>query len=162
MTAKQTAESFWARVSNSKEQYEGCWEWSGSCNTTGYGTVSWRGRVYTAHRVAAWLSGMVENPKAPTDTSLKAYVLHKCDNRKCCNPNHLFLGNFSDNQLDAYKKYRRSQPKGSKHANAKLTHEQANIIRNLYKSGMTQIKLAEKFKVSQRAISLIVRRETYR
>ena len=158
MSRKQTAESFWARVKKSR----GCWEWQGSCNNTGYGTVGWHGNNYTTHRIAAWLSGLVVSPSAPTSAQEKAHVLHKCDNRKCCNPKHFFIGSYADNQLDAYKKRRKTQPKGEAHANAKLTDTQAKEIRKSYENGITQMQLAAIYGVSQRTISLIVRKESYR
>ncbi len=158
MSRKQTAESFWARVKKSR----GCWEWQGSCNNTGYGTVGWGGSVYTAHRIAAWLSGLVGDPSTPTNSKELMHVLHKCDNRKCCNPKHFFVGSYADNQLDAYAKKRRVQPKGEAHANAKLTNAQAEAVREAYEKGQTQTELATIYGVSQRAISLIVRKETYK
>ena len=92
----------------------------------------------------------------------RRFVLHKCDNRPCCNPHHLFLGSMRANQLDAYAKGRKVQPK-SQHSNAKLTAQQVREIRNRYDTGADlQIPLAKEFGVSQRAVSLIVRRETYR
>ena len=162
MSAKQTEESFWAKVSGDRNERDGCWDWQGSCNNTGYGTVAWHGKVYTAHRVAAWLNGLVKDPNAPRDKRAKTHVLHKCDNRKCCNPSHFFLGNYADNQIDAYAKKRRGQPKGEAHTNAKLTTKEVQMIRRLYEKGLTQMALAEKFGVSQRTISLIVRKETYK
>ena len=162
MAAKQTAESFWARVQGDRRQRNGCWEWQGSLNNTGYGTVAWHGKVYTAHRVAAWLTELVESPSAPLAKQDTTHVLHKCDNRKCCNPTHFFLGSYADNQRDAYAKTRRAQPRGQHHANAKLTNKQAAQVRKLHEAGMTQVVLAKKFGVSQRTISLIVRRETYK
>lgn len=158
MGAKQTAESFWARV----KRGVGCWEWQGCCNSTGYGNVMWHGKCYTAHRIAAWLSGMVNSPSAPNSSKEPTHVLHKCDNRKCCNPDHFFLGTFTDNQHDAYKKGRQKQPKGEKHSNAKLTNAQVQEIRNRYGAGEYQVPLAKEYGVSQRAISLIVRMETYK
>ena len=161
MSAKQTAESFWGRVSGDRRERNGCWEWQGARNSTGYGSVAWHGKVYTAHRVAAWLTGLVESPSAPTNSRDKTHILHKCDNRACCNPSHFFLGSFTDNMRDAYTKKRKSQPKGETHTNAKLTNKQAAKIRQLYDIGMTQTVLANKFGISQRAISLIIRKETY-
>lgn len=158
MSKKQTPESFWARVKKST----GCWEWQGACNNTGYGTVGWHGANYTAHRIAAWLAGMVDTPSAPESSRASTHVLHKCDNRKCCNPDHFFLGNFADNMRDAYKKQRKTQPRGEKHTNAKLTSKQASEIRRRYKGGECQVPLAKEYKVSQRAISLLVRGETYK
>jgi hypothetical protein len=157
MSRKQTAASFWARVNKT----DLCWEWTGACNSSGYGTVSWDGNVYTAHRIAAWISGMVSHPSAPQDPLEKGYVLHKCDNRKCCNPDHFFVGNYSDNQIDAYAKKRRAQPKGQYHSNSKLTNAQAAEIRARLRAGELQIPLSKEYGVSQRVISLIKRGETY-
>jgi predicted DNA binding protein len=65
------------------------------------------------------------------------------------------------NQLDAYQKGRKIQPR-SRHANAKLTPKQVREIRRSYDAGeKIQVVLAAEFGVSQRAISLVVRRETY-
>ena len=158
MSKKQTAESFWSRVT----KQDGCWEWQGSCNNTGYGTVSWNGKVYTAHRIAAWISGLVNSPTAPYSSREPTHVLHKCDNRKCCNPDHFFLGAYTDNQKDAFRKQRRTSYKGATHTNAKLTVAQVNIIRDRYKNGEYQVPLAKEYGVSQRCISLIVRGETYK
>ena len=160
MAKKQTPENFWSRVR--KGANDECWEWQGSTNNTGYGTVGWHGRNYTAHRVAAFLCGLVKSPSRPAHSTDTGHVLHKCDNRRCCNPNHFMIGSYSDNQRDAYAKKRRVQPKGEKHVNAKLTNEQAEQIRQRYAAGEYQVPLAREFGVSQRAISLIVRRETYK
>ena len=158
MSLKQTPESFWAKVNKSG----GCWEWRGACNSTGYGNVVWHGTNYTAHRVAAWLSGMVTTPSAPESSKADTHVLHKCDNRKCCNPDHLFLGSYRDNMLDAYTKKRKKQPKGGRHINAKLTDKQARTIRNRYARGELQVPLAKVYGVTQCVISRIVRGETYK
>jgi hypothetical protein len=160
MSKRQTAESFWAKV-DIKGLYE-CWNWKGARNSTGYGTVTWGGKVYTAHRVAAWIRCMVINPSAPKLKREKTFVLHKCDNRLCCNPEHFFLGNYSDNQKDAHEKKQRAQPKGASHVNAKLTSRQVAQIRKRYSQGELQVPLAKKYRVSQRTISLIVRGETYK
>lgn len=158
MSKKQTPEKFWARV----KQGPSCWEWQGACNSSGYGTVAWHGTVFTAHRVAAWLSGMVSSPAAPASSREPTHILHKCDNRKCCNPEHMVLGSYGDNQRDAYQKARRAQPQGADHVNAKLTAEQVQEIRRRYAAGEMQVPLAKEFGVAQRTISLIVRKETYR
>lgn len=160
MSRKQTAETFWRRVAVGAP--DDCWEWAGAVNNIGYGTVAWHGRVYTAHRVAAFLHGMVDTPSRPTSLKGGGFVLHKCDNRRCCNPDHFFLGSYSDNQRDAFSKNRRRQPKGEEHANAKLTNAQAMEIRERYLAGELQVPLSKEYGVSQRAISLIVRGETYK
>ena len=160
MPAPQTPENFWSRV---KKTDAGCWEWQGSRNSTGYGTVAWGRVVYTAHRVAAWLSGLVDSPRAPRSKEDHGFVLHRCDNRLCCNPAHFFIGNYSANQRDAYRKGRRAPIKGHNHANSKLTPDQVREIRRVYASDVaSQDTLAGRYGVSQRAISLVVRRETYK
>lgn len=160
MGKRHTVETFWARVG--RGGVDDCWEWTGCVNNTGYGTVSWHGQHYTAHRVAAYLSGMVQSPSRPAHSTDKEHVLHKCDNRKCCNPAHFFTGSYSDNQRDAYQKNRRARPKGAAHVNAKLTTKQVMEIRKRYAAGEYQAPLAKEYGVSQRTISLIVRRETYK
>ena len=162
MSARQTPESFWSRVKKTR----GCWEWQGAKNNSGYGTVWWEQKVYCAHRVAAWLSGMVPSPQAVPDRhasrTARKFVLHKCDNRLCCNPKHFFVGSLSDNMIDAYHKKRKRQPKGEAHSNAKLTDKQAADIRKRYAAGEFQSPLAKEYGVSQVAISLIVRGVTYK
>lgn len=165
MTAKNTAHDFWNKVSVKSGDL--CWEWQGSKNSSGYGTLSWQGKRVQAHRTAYFLKyGGIELLTNFRETgvakSYKQFVLHKCDNRLCCNPSHLFLGSMRDNQLDAYHKERRKQPQ-SAHVNAKLTASQVAEIRRRYDSGTEkQVLLAKEFGVSQRVISLITRRESYR
>jgi hypothetical protein len=81
----------------------GCWEWTGVVNHRGYGLIGFHkiGRTVAVHRMAAhiWL-GM-------EDLRAKVYVCHKCDNPRCFNPEHLFIGTPSDNVRDAIAKGRR-------------------------------------------------------
>lgn len=160
MSKKQTPENFWSKVR--KGVNDECWEWQGCTNSTGYGTVGWHGRNYTAHRIAAFLSNLVKSPSRPAHSTDKGHVLHKCDNRRCCNPSHFMIGSYSDNQRDAYSKKRKVQPKGEKHTNAKLTDEQAEQIRQRYAAGEYQAPMAKEFGVSQTVISLIVRGGSYK
>ena len=88
-------------------------------------------------------------------------VLHKCDNPACANPEHLFLGNNASNMADMKNKGRGRARPGEHSPNAKLTMVEAREIRHAYCEGCSQMELASKYGVSQRAISLIVRNETY-
>lgn len=159
MSRKQSPRSFWARVD--RRGSGECWEWQGATNSSGYGTVVWFGKLYTAHRSAAWLTGVVDDLSAPAEAATPTHVLHKCDNRRCCNPNHLFLGSLSDNMYDAYFKNRKAQPKGEQHTNSKLTNAQANEVRLQYSRGARQVDLAREYHVSQKVISNIVRGVSY-
>jgi hypothetical protein len=165
MTARNTADNFWRKVNVAGE--EQCWEWQGARNSSGYGNLSWQGQQAQAHRVAYFLKyGGIELQtnfrQKDVAKNYKGFVLHKCDNRLCCNPSHLFLGSMRTNQLDAYQKGRKQQPK-SEHTNSKLTPAQVVEIRRRYDAGLDlQVPLAKEFGVSQRVISLVVRRETYK
>lgn len=161
MARPHTPESFWQRVAVGDPDQ--CWNWTGCCNSTGYGTVSYDGVYAVAHRVSAFLHGIVSTLTAPKDRKASGFILHQCDNPKCCNPKHFKVGTFSQNQKEAYDRKRRAQPKGMHHANAKLSNRQATAIRRLYATGAhRQVDIAAKYGVSQRVVSKIVRGETYK
>lgn len=86
---------------------DNCWNWKASLRgKTGYGAFKINDKVVDAHRVS-YILHYGEIPK-------NMFVCHKCDNRKCVNPDHLFLGTHSDNIKDAYNKGRLKVPKGVK------------------------------------------------
>jgi hypothetical protein len=155
---KNTPESFWARVDRSGD---GCWEWQGRLDG-GYGRVMWHQKMYMAHRIAAWLSGMVAEPRGSKDISKSDLVLHKCDNRKCCNPAHLFVGSQADNIRDCFNKGRAVRFRGSTHANAVLTQSQVELVRDLYSNGDTQQSIADRFGVCRTTIARVVNRVRYK
>jgi len=71
-------ERFWAKVDRNGE---GCWEWRGGKNSTGYGFLHWQGKSVAAHRLAYELT----NGQIPEGMDID----HECRKRPCCNPDHL-------------------------------------------------------------------------
>jgi hypothetical protein len=144
-------ERFWKKV-NIGNRNE-CWEWVGfKCLTTGYG-IFIIDKKFSAHRVA-WI---LTNGEIPD----KMCVCHKCDNRACCNPAHLFLGTLADNDLDRDKKGRLSW--GERTNTAKLSIQDVKEIRSLYDTGnYSQSKLANIYGVQKAAIGKICRRENWK
>lgn len=78
----------------------GCWEWTGSKNGSGYGQITYKGKHYAAHRLAYEL---FKGPLIERD------VAHTCDYRWCVNPDHLFNASRSENMRDCITKGRMSQ-----------------------------------------------------
>lgn len=132
----------------------GCIEWNGTIRT-GYGRFYLNGKWWTAHR-ASWT---IHNGPIPAGL----LVLHKCDNKSCVNPEHLFVGTQRDNVLDMFKKRRHKILKGSLNPNAKLDESKVIQIRSLYENGgISYAKLGRKFKVSPKLIELVVKKIAWR
>jgi len=129
---------------------EGCWDWSGCCpDNPGYPQFRSKMKLWRAH-IASWIINFGEIPKG-------MFVCHKCDNRRCTNPDHLFLATCKENNIDMMKKGRSPilGKSGSKNPNSKLTDIQISNIRYFLSNRFSQTKIAKMFNVSQTAISLI-------
>lgn len=85
------------------------------------------------------------------------WSLHSCDNKLCCNPNHLFLGTAKDNSEDMLSKGRHKAQRGEEHHGAKLTEKKVLLVRKLWLSGLwNKIELAQEFEVSESAIRFVL------
>jgi hypothetical protein len=76
----------------------GCHIWQASLNPQGYGQMNFGGDVVRSHRLA-WITR-----HGPIRQGL--FVCHRCDDRRCCNPDHMFLGTHAQNQADRKAKNR--------------------------------------------------------
>lgn len=154
------------------EPNSGCWIWTGLTARNGYGRMLTKGKggpSTAAHRV----SWAIHHGLLPQDMD----VCHKCDNRLCVNPDHLFLGTRSDNMIDCSKKGRNIMQrhpersslngnavprlKGVNHLQAKLTEAQVLEIRRAGGS-TTMAELARRFGVDPSTVDRILRRKTWR
>lgn len=152
-----TEEKFWEKVN--KTEY--CWEWTGCLFPNGYGCLMRydddKQYPMLAHRVS-WENHFSEIPEG-------LVVCHKCDNRKCVNPDHLFLGTQKENIQDMIQKNRRviTPSIGSKNGSAKLSEEQVKEIREKFIPRKVTVKmLAEEYGVSAATIEAIVLRKTWK
>jgi hypothetical protein len=105
---------------------DGCWNWQGSVDTRGYGNLNVGGRMQRVHRVA-YMLWVGDIPKATGHHG--TVVMHACDNRRCCNPDHLRLGTQKDNVRDMEAKGRARHHAGTDNGRAILTPEQVSAIR---------------------------------
>lgn len=133
------------------------WEWKGWIQKDGYGGLSYNGKILKAHRVSyeIYYSEPLGNLQC----------LHKCDNRKCVNPLHLFSGTNLDNMRDKVQKGRCyiGNQRGENNGASKLSDAQVSKIRELYKTGnYTTLKLGEMYNVHRSTISYIVNNKTYK
>jgi hypothetical protein len=105
----------------------GCWEWTGSLNAWGYGTQTVGSRTDNTKKTVLAHRLFYKLANGEFDEALR--VLHKCDNPKCVNPSHLFLGTDKDNVDDMIRKGRKAILRGENHPQAKLTLDQVKYIR---------------------------------
>lgn len=99
-----------------------CHVWCAATNNSGYGHFGVNGKVVDAHRFS------YEEYVGTIPHGM--FVLHRCDNQSCVNPEHLFLGTQNDNLKDMDKKGRRAPvPSGELSWASKLTKKQVNGIR---------------------------------
>lgn len=136
---------FWKKI-NIKSPFE-CWEWEWSIRK-GYGHVRINYIHYDVHRLSYELTyGKIPDGK---------YVLHLCNNSKCCNPNHLELGNQITNMN--YKCKCGRHLRGEDSSSHKITTEQVISIRNMYRSGKySQRESGEKYNISQTEVHRIIK-----
>ncbi len=142
---------FWQYV----QKTASCWLWTGALyQRDGYGQF-WDGTKRTrAHRFAyEYFVGSLDDNQ----------VLHRCDNRACVNPEHLFLGTHADNMTDMVKKGRSPRMQGERNGAAKLTETRVKTARYAHhKYGIPQQQIAKRYGVSPAAINFAILGHTWK
>lgn len=183
---------FWSKVCRDgqviRPDLGQCWEWTASTDRKGYGQLMCQRvgapkRPERAHRIS-WLLAYDEDPEL--------CVLHRCDNRRCVRPEHLFLGTIADNNADMTAKgrhaptpftaadralgaarlprgdrhYARTNPerlaRGEAHPRTRLTAAQVTELRRQRSAGASLRCLAESFGISEPAVSAIALRRNWK
>ena len=143
---RDTSARFWSKVD--KRSPKGCWDWTASLRPDGYGQFS-LGTMVKANR-ASWLLSYGPIPQGLS-------VLHRCDNRRCVRPDHLFLGTQADNIRDMVAKGRRGRTgaRGERNSGAVLNWLDVETIRERISGGQGVTDVAADFGVSRQTIWLI-------
>ena len=130
----------------------GCIEWQGAItSTTGYGKAFYEGKRIDTHRVS-WMLTHGEIPP-------RMDICHKCDNRKCVNPRHLFVGTRSENMRDARDKGRLNLSALHAAHPVVLSDDDVREIDRRLTAGETQASIAADFGVKRQTISKIKLRQ---
>ena len=132
-----------------------CWIWTLGINPDNkYGIIKIDGSMKYIHRLSAefWLK----------DFNPELCVLHKCDVRRCFNPEHLFQGTKKDNIKDMDRKGRRNAAKGNQMPQAKLNPELVYEIRNRLSQGQMQKDIAEFLGLTRQNVNDVSRGKTWK
>ena len=140
---------FWSSVDIKSN--EECWEWKKGTTADGYGVFHYGNSSIRTHR----FSYQLHNRKLEAQEC----VCHSCDNPKCVNPNHLWIGTRAENNADMEAKGRAVhivQKSGENNSNAELTVSEVIAIRVMSRKGMPQARIANYIGISPATVCMIV------
>lgn len=141
-------------MKNVKKIENGCWEWQGPVVSVGYGCFRIENKSVYAHR-ASWEIFKGEIPKG-------MLICHTCDNPKCVNPEHLFIGNHKDNYEDMKKKGRHPTCKVKKNDHEFYVENTDHPLKLYFQKNDTCLsKAAKKIGISTTHLHRILKRQSY-
>lgn len=139
-----------------KPEYVGldkCWLWTGHLGRDGYGKTVLQNQQLRAHHISWFIhSGEIPSGKC---------LMHLCDVRHCVNPSHLKLSTVAENNADKQRKGRSNQAKGNQLPQSKLDGDKVRQIRELFRTGESQKKIAERYGVCQQAVNKVITKKTW-
>lgn len=141
-------------IAHTKLDENGCRIWQGAVDHRGYGRLTLHQRSWAAHRLAYTL--------LVGDIPDGLLVCHHCDVRRCCEPEHLFLGTAQDNSDDMAAKGRRNDAVGEAASGARLTAAQVVEVRAMSEAGAGYRELGRIYGIDHKSIRKIVLRKTWR
>lgn len=144
---------FWSNIDRRGPQE--CWPWLAG-TTCGYGQIRFRKEKLGAHV----LSYRLAHGPVPSGRM----VLHRCGNRICCNPNHLYAGTYAQNTNDAVRHgtHKCGFGLGDQHNSARLRAVHIPLIREAIQRGESQRAIGRKFGVTQQTIGAVARGYTWK
>lgn len=139
-------ERFWSNVD--QKSSDECWPWKLAPTSGGYGRMKIRGKMISSHRLS-WSIAYGPIPEG-------RYICHRCDNKICCNPHHLYCGTPKSNAEDARIRGRLVAPCGERNGMHKLTNAQALEIRRMNPMSKDFEEIGKRYGVSRGTIENIV------
>lgn len=153
-TNKTYVDRFWSRIKVSGD--DDCWEWTRGTTSDGYGIFHFGNSSIRTHRFSYQLkNGAIREHDC---------VCHSCDNPKCVNPSHLWIGTRAENNADKEAKGRGVHPDqktGENNSNAILSISSVISIKVMAKNGLPQARIAKYFDVSNALVCMIINGERW-
>lgn len=138
---------FWSKVDRRGD----CWLWAGRLNRHGYGELKVERKHVRAHRMAFAIANGEIGPGL--------LVCHRCDNRACVRPDHLFLGSNTENMADMVQKGRQSRGEAAYHA--KLSEADALLAIEMLMAGARHREVAGALNIKIGTVAHIATRRTW-